>query len=134
MGVVLLNYKQQAGLEVNESWNGDTEHSLFSSGAPHATRSYSFVGDWTNQRGQCGQLGEPAPLRITTQHAESNGGECKFHSVQAEGNDTWVINATCRAIGETPHGAHIRLTIHQDVIQWSSERPATLYYKCETNR
>jgi hypothetical protein len=130
----LLNYKQLAGLEINDLWNSDTERSLFSSGAPHAVRSYSFVGGWTDQRGQCGQLGEPAPLRITTDHAESDGGQCKFNSVQAEGNDSWLINATCAVIGETPHAAHIRLTIRQDVMQWSSERPTTLYYRCESSR
>jgi hypothetical protein len=121
----LLNYKQEAGLENNDSWNADTERSLFSSAAPRAVRSYSFVGGWTDQRGQCGGPGESAPLRITTDHAESDGGECKFNSVQAEGNDAWLINATCTVIGETPHAAHIRLTIRQDVMQWSSEYQTT---------
>jgi DNA-binding helix-hairpin-helix protein with protein kinase domain len=130
----LLNYKLQAGLEGNDSWDAITERSLFSPAAPHAIRTYSFIGGWTNARGECGALGEPAPLRITTGHAETDGGECKFNSVKSEGNDTWRIDATCTVIGETPHAAHIRLTVKQDFMRWSSERPDTLYYRCDSNR
>jgi DNA-binding helix-hairpin-helix protein with protein kinase domain len=126
----LLNYKQQVGLESNDSWNADTERSLFDSASPRAERAYSFIGGWTDERGQCGAAGESAPLRITTDHAESDGGECKFNSVQAEGNDTWRIDATCVVTGESPHAAHIRLTVRQDIMQWSSERPTTIYYRC----
>jgi DNA-binding helix-hairpin-helix protein with protein kinase domain len=130
----LFNYKQQAGLEGNDSWDAATERSLFSPAAPHAVRTYSFIGGWTDARGQCGAPGESAPLRITTDHAETDVGECKFSSVQAGGHDTWFINATCRTIGEAPHAAHIRLTIRQDVMQWSSEQPTTFYYRCNTSR
>ena len=130
----LLNYKQQAGLLGNESWDAATERSLFSPSAPNAVRTFSFIGGWTNERGQCGAPGESPPLRITTDHAESDGGECKFNSVKPEGNDTWRIDATCTVIGKSPHAAHIRLAIRQDVLQWSSERPTTVYYRCEASR
>jgi len=130
----LLNYKQQAGLEGNDSWDTATERSLFSPAAPHAIRTYSFIGGWTDARGQCGGPGGSAPVRVTIDHAETDSGKCKFNSVQAEGHDTWFINATCTVIGETPHAAHIRLTIRQDVMQWSSEQPTTFYYRCNTSR
>jgi hypothetical protein len=130
----LLNYKKQAGFEDNDSWDVAAERSLFSPTAPHAVLSYSFIGGWTDERGQCGAGGELAPLRITTDHAESDGGECKFNSVQAEGNDSWRIDATCVVTGESPHAAHIRLTVRQDIMQWSSERPTTIYYRCEKVR
>jgi hypothetical protein len=127
----LLNYKLKAGLEGNDSWDAITERSLVSSAAPHAVRTASFVGGWTEQRAQCGGAGGSAPLRVTIDHAETDGGQCKFNSVQDEGNDTWFINATCVVIGKTPYAAHIRLTIRQDVMQWSSEQPSTLYYRCK---
>jgi hypothetical protein len=132
--LALLGYKAQAGLENNDAWNQATERSLFSPAAPHAVRTYSFIGGWTNEKGQCGAPGEPAPLRITIDRAESDLGMCKFNSVQPDGSEGWRIDAACSSVGENPHAAHIRLAVREDVLQWSSERPTTLYYRCENSR
>lgn len=108
----LLNYKQQASLENNNSWDAVTERSLFSPAAPHVVRTHPFIGGWTEERGQCGAMGG-APLRITTDHAESDGGKCKFNSVQPERNDTWRIDAICTVIARVAASAtaQIRATL-----------------------
>jgi hypothetical protein len=128
--LALFNYKQHAGLENNDLWDAITERSLFSSAAPRVARTYSFIGGWTEEKGQCGTPGGSAPMRMTSDHAETDGGRCKFNSVQPDGNNSWRIDAICTVIGEGPHSAHIHLTIQQDVMQWSSEQPTTFYYRC----
>jgi hypothetical protein len=132
--LALLNFKQQAGLDNNDSWDASIERRLFGPAAPHVLRSYSFVGGWTTERGRCGAPGEPAPLRITIDRAESDLGVCKFNSIQPDGSQAWRIDAACSGVGENSHAAHIRLAVKEDVLQWSSERPASLYYRCENSR
>jgi hypothetical protein len=132
--LALLNFEQQAGLDNDGSWDASLERRLFDPAAPHVLRSYSFVGGWTTERGQCGAPGEPAPLRITIDRAESDLGVCKFNSIQPDGSVAWRIDAACSGVGENSHTAHIRLTVKEDVLQWSSERPTTIYYRCETGR
>ncbi len=127
----LVEFKQQAGLEKGDSWNADTERTLFSNTAPHAIRTLLFIGGWSFEQGQCGAVGEPPPLRITADRAETDGGVCKFNSVRPDGNKTWRIEAICSAGGKS-HVAHIRLAVKGPVLQWTSEEPETLYYRCES--
>ena len=78
----LLEYKEQAGLEKNDSWDAATERSLFSDGAAPAIKALSFIGGWGFKLGQCGEPGGAAPIRITAKRAETDGGVCEFNSVR----------------------------------------------------
>ena len=129
----LVEFKQQAGLDKNDTWDGETEHALFSNSAPHAMSTLLFVGGWSPEQGQCGEVGEPPPLRVTPDKAESDGGVCVFNSVQPDGNGAWRIVANCSAGGNS-HIAHIRLSVNGSVLQWTSEEPETLYYRCVGRR
>jgi hypothetical protein len=129
----LVEFKQQVALEKSDSWNVETEHALFNDGAPYATRTLLFVGGWTPEQGQCGEVRELPPLRITADRAETDGGFCEFNSVRPDGNKTWRIEANCSA-GGSSHVAHIRLAVKGQVLQWTSEQPPTLYYRCESPR
>lgn len=129
----LAEFKEQAGLEKNDSWNLETEHSLFNDGAPYAMRTLQFIGGWTPERGQCGSAGEPPPLRITADRAESDGGFCEFNSVKREGSNSWRIEAKCSVDGSS-HIAHIRLAVKDQILQWTSEQPQELYYRCGNSR
>ncbi len=129
----LVEFKQQVGLEKSDSWNVETEHALFNDEAPYATRALLFIGGWTPEQGQCGEVGESAPLRITADRAETDGGICEFNSVRPDGNNAWRIEANC-SVGGNSHIAHIRLALKGPVLQWTSEQPETLYYRCESPR
>ena len=129
----LIDFKQQAGLDKSDTWDSETEHALFSNSAPHAMGTLLFVGGWSPEQGQCGEAGEPPPLRITSDRAETDGGVCEFNSVQPDGNRAWRIVANCSAGGNS-HTAHIRFTVSGSVLQWTSEQPATLYYRCVSPR
>ncbi|HEX4228305.1 MAG TPA: peptidoglycan-binding protein [Bryobacteraceae bacterium] len=129
----LVEFKQQVGLEKSDSWNVETEHALFSDDAPYATRTLLFIGGWTPDQGQCGEVGELPPLRITADRAETDGGVCEFKSVRPDGDQSWRIEANCSAAGSS-HVAHVRLAVKGQILQWTSEQPQTLYYRCESPR
>jgi DNA-binding helix-hairpin-helix protein with protein kinase domain len=129
----LLEYKAQAGLEKNDIWDAAAERSLFSESAPHAARTLAFVGGWSVEQGECGGVGEPAPLRIMADRAETEGGVCQFNSIRADGGNAWRIDAMCSVSGIS-HLAHIRLAVKGSVLHWTSEQPEALYYRCENSR
>ena len=129
----LLEFKQRTQLENGDSWDVDTEHALFTDSAMHAIRPLLFIGGWSPEPGQCGSVGQPAPLRITADRAESDGGSCRFNSVRPDGNKSWLIEANCSSGGNS-HVAHVRLTVNGQVLQWTSEQPETRYYRCEGPR
>jgi DNA-binding helix-hairpin-helix protein with protein kinase domain len=129
----LVEYKGQSGLDKNESWDAATQRSLFSDNATRAVSTLPFVGGWSFKLGECGEPGQPSPIRITAKRAETNGGVCEFNSVRPDGNEAWRIDATCSA-GGSSHAAHIRLAVKGYVLQWTSEEPDTFYYRCENSR
>lgn len=129
----LLEYKSQAGLEKNDVWDAATESSLFSEDAPHAARNLAFIGGWSVEQGECGGAGEPAPLRIMANRAETDGGVCQFNAVRPDGSNAWRIDAMCSVNGIS-HLAHIRLAVKGSVLHWTSEQPEALYYRCENLR
>jgi hypothetical protein len=130
----LLEYKDRAGLERSDDWDAAVERSLFADSAPHVVRTLPFVGGWTNEPGQCGEAGTPAPVRITATRAETSSGACTFNSVTADGNRGWRVEAMCGASGQAPHLAHVRLVVKGSILHWSSDQPETLYYPCENVR
>jgi Putative peptidoglycan binding domain len=129
----LSEFKSQAGLDKNDIWDAATERSLFSEGAPQAVRALAFLGGWSVERGDCGGPGEPPPLRISVNRAESDGGFCQFNSIKSDGIGAWRIDAVCSA-GGTSHQAHIRLAVKGAVLHWSSEQPEVLYYRCQNSQ
>ena len=66
----LLEFKQRAHLEKNDYWDAQTESALFNESAPRAIRPVLFIGGWSPDPNQCGNPGDPAPLRITADRAE----------------------------------------------------------------
>jgi DNA-binding helix-hairpin-helix protein with protein kinase domain len=129
----LLEYKTLATLEKNDVWDASTENSLFSEDAPHAARNLAFIGGWSVEQGECGGAGEPAPLRITANRAETDGGACQFNAIRPDGSNAWRIDALCSVNGIS-HLAHIRLAVKGTVLHWTSEQPEALYYRCENLR
>ena len=129
----LSEYKVQAGLEKDDLWDAATERSLFGENASRAVRTLAFIGGWTNEQGQCGSLGEAAPLRIMVDRAETDGGACRFNSVTPDGNNAWRIDATC-SDGRNSHAAHVRLAVRGSELHWTSEQPETIYYRCPNFR
>jgi DNA-binding helix-hairpin-helix protein with protein kinase domain len=125
----LLEYKESSGLDKNDSWDARTERLLFSDSATHAVSALPFVGGWTLRLGDCGESGQPSPVRITAKRAETSGGACEFNSVRPDGSGAWLIDAKCAAT-ESSHVAHIRLAVVGDVLHWTSEQPEVLYYRC----
>ena len=125
----LLEYKGQSGLDKNDLWDSATERSLFSDNAQHAIRTLPFVGGWSFKLGECGEPGQPSPIRITAKRAETSGGMCEFNSVRPDGSGAWLIDAKCTGT-ESSHVAHIRLAVNGDVLRWTSEQPEVLYYRC----
>jgi DNA-binding helix-hairpin-helix protein with protein kinase domain len=126
-------YKEQAGLDKNDTWDVATERSLFSDNAQRANDTLSFVGGWSFEAGQCGEPDRPPPIRITAERAETDSGVCEFNSVRPDGSGAWRIDAKCSA-GRESHAAHIRLAVKGSVLEWTSEQPQTLYYRCEKSR
>jgi peptidoglycan hydrolase-like protein with peptidoglycan-binding domain len=129
----LSEYKEQAGLQKDDSWDAVTERSLFGENAPRAVRTLAFIGGWTNEPGQCGSPGEAAPLRILADRAEADGGACQFNSITPDGNNIWRIDATC-SDGRNSHAAHVRLAVRGSELHWTSEQPETIYYRCPNFR
>ena len=125
----LLEYKEKSGLERNDLWDEATERSLFSDSATHGLSTLPFVGGWTLRLGECGEPGQPSPVRITAKRAETSGGACEFNSIRSDGSGAWLIDAKCSAT-ESSHVAHIRLAVDGDVLHWTSEQPEVLYYRC----
>jgi hypothetical protein len=125
----LLEYKEKSGLDGNDLWDEATERSLFSDSATHGFSALPFVGGWTFRSGECGEPGQPPPVRITAKRAETSGGPCEFNSIRSDGSGAWLIDAKCSAT-ESSHVAHIRLAVDGDVLHWTSEQPEVLYYRC----
>jgi hypothetical protein len=72
----LLEFKEQSRLDKNDLWDAATERSLFNNNATHAVSTLPFVGGWTLRLGECGEPGQPSPVRITSKRAETSGGAC----------------------------------------------------------
>ena len=126
----LIEFKKQARMGESGAWDAQTQSALFDDKAAHAISALSFIGGWTPDVGQCGEPSGPPPLRITANRAETDGGACQFNSVRPDGKDAWLIDALC-SDGRNSHVAHIRLAVKGSVLQWTSEQPQTLYYRCQ---
>jgi DNA-binding helix-hairpin-helix protein with protein kinase domain len=125
----LLEYKEKSGLDRNDLWDDATQRSLFSDSATPGVSALPFVGGWTLRLGECGEPGQPSPVRITAKRAGTSGGACEFNSIRSDASGAWLIDAKCSAT-ESSHVAHIRLAVDGDVLHWTSEQPEVLYYRC----
>jgi DNA-binding helix-hairpin-helix protein with protein kinase domain len=132
----LLELKARENLSATDGWDLSVENALFRQSAtpnsisPFPT-SLPFVGGWTTTNGECGNPGELPPVRITSTRAETDGGACEFKSVRPEANNVWRVLAICSA-NRKSWTANIRLTVQGSELRWVSERPETVYYRCQT--
>jgi DNA-binding helix-hairpin-helix protein with protein kinase domain len=131
----LTAFKTQQNLPALDSWDDLTQTAMFSANAaPYVNVPLSngplFVGGWTNVNGQCGDPGDPPPLRITTTRAETDGGLCEFKSVRPDGQNVWRVLAVCSSRGQSWQ-ANVKLTVNGSKLRWVSERPEAVYFRCQ---
>jgi hypothetical protein len=135
----LSEFKTRENLPITDFWDDATQSALFKRNAapyvPSSTLSggLPFVGGWTTVNGECGSPGILPPVRITAMRAETDGGACEFKSVRPDGRDVWRVFAVCSANGKS-WPANIKLTVQGSELRWVSERPETVYYRCQPSR
>jgi DNA-binding helix-hairpin-helix protein with protein kinase domain len=127
----LQEFRTARGLKSDVAWDQQTEDELLSASIPArpARNPPSFVGEWRDEHDMCGNVHYEAPLRITSERAETVAGRCDFDSVEIESEGVWRIRARCSANGDKWQ-ANIQLRVTGQRMVWNSERGRTEYLRC----
>jgi len=121
--------KRMHGLAAHNSRDADADRLVNVQKLPKGTAS--FVGGWASDVAQCHRdEANGAPISISLDRAESDGGACAFQSIRREGTG-WSIRAHCAAGGEA-WDANVTLALSGEQLTWSSERGLAIYHRCQS--
>jgi hypothetical protein len=143
----LREFKSSNGLGANDQWDASTEERLMSANAANASAvpatparpareipagfATATTGTWSVDPRACpGGVGgsDSLPIKITQNHAETDGARCEFENVSGLGT-IWKTVGTCTVNGQTRR-ANISLVRTGNVLVWSSENGTTKYQRC----
>jgi hypothetical protein len=96
---------------------------------PGVRADSTFIGNWTDDIGQC-RTGRKAPLVISSRAAKTANGECNFGFVAREAANRWRVAAICAAGGHFWR-ANVTLKLTEPNLTWSSERGTETYVRCK---
>ncbi len=96
---------------------------------PDVRADSTFIGNWTDDIGQC-RTGRKAPLVISSRAAKTANGECNFGFVARESSNRWRVAAICAAGGHFWR-ANVTLKLTEPNLTWSSERGTETYVRCK---
>ena len=122
----LQAFKAQNGLPADDTWDVATESKLLALGG--AAIVQPFEGGWAQHIGDCGTGSSGAPIKISQNGAQANGGNCDFEDVRRDGMG-WRVRGLCRAGGKSWE-ADIHLSLVGGALIWSSERGTVTYFRC----
>ena len=127
----LEEFRSRNGTKSVAAWDAESEQVLFGKDRQVLRPALaSFAGAWTDEPGICGEPGEPPPLKLTAQLAQTSSGDtCQFGPLQTIGNNSWQMTAKCKVGGQLRQ-SNVRLSMNGAMLNWSSENGQATYYRC----
>jgi Putative peptidoglycan binding domain len=123
----LRDFKVLNGLPANDVWDALTERKVVS--ASVVRQNQTFVGGWSSSPGCTVRRPDDAPLVINVGRASSDGGNCDFYNVAANGAG-WKVRGRC-AVGSKIWTANIKMVVENDQLVWTSEKGTARYFRCK---